>query len=321
MVDKFMKFTFSVILPTYNRSDLLGRAIRSVLAQTFQDFELLIVDDASPDNTQEIVQAFEDERIVYIRREQNGGPSATRNTGIKQAQGKYISFLDDDDEYLPELLSEVYQKFEAMPESIGFIGCGIQVVEYQSGKETFLRNQIPTKPTTSNQEELYLSCLERLPFGTGWGMTIRPACFDTIGLFDTELKTDVDRDLILRLVRHFNYDVIEKALVKIYRHKGPKVTTYGLAKAKSYEKLIEKNFLALSSNRQLWAEWHYKTGWLYYHSGKIKLGRQFMLTGLRRCPYHLKSWFGLALFEIFGTKGPNIHQYLSNIRARTAEKS
>ncbi len=317
MTWKNVQPTFSVIIPTYNRASLLGRAIRSVLTQTFKDYELLVIDDASSDDTKNVVQSFNDERIIYIRREQNGGSSATRNTGIKQARGRYISFLDDDDEYLPDFLAETYQRFETLPGSVGFIGSGIRVVGERSGKEIFLRNQIPAKPKISNREELYLSCLKQLPFGTGWGVTFRPSCLDSVGLFDEALRTDVDRDFILRLVRYFDYDVIDKVLVKVHRHDGPKVTTYGPTKARSYEQLINKNFSALFSNPQLWAEWHYKTGWLHYHSGESQLGRKFMLTGLRRYPYHLKSWVGLILFETFKSKGPKVHQSLARMWSKS----
>ena len=75
--------TVSVIIPTYNRAHLVGRAIRSVLNQTFQDFEIIVVDDGSTDNTEEVVKGFNDPRIRYIRHEENRGGSAARNTGIR----------------------------------------------------------------------------------------------------------------------------------------------------------------------------------------------------------------------------------------------
>jgi len=98
MTDKSV--TVSVIIPTYNRAHLVGRAIRSVLNQTYQDFEIIVVDDCSTDNTEEIVKGFNDHRIRYMRHDRNRGGSAARNTGIKASQGKYIAFLDSDDEWL-----------------------------------------------------------------------------------------------------------------------------------------------------------------------------------------------------------------------------
>lgn len=105
MIEKSEKIpTVSVVIPTYNRAHLVGRAIQSVLNQTYQDFEIIVVDDGSTDNTEEVVKSFNDPRIRYIRHDQNRGGSAARNTGIKMARGEYIAFQDSDDEWLPEKL-------------------------------------------------------------------------------------------------------------------------------------------------------------------------------------------------------------------------
>lgn len=92
---------FSIILPTYNRAALLKKAIDSVLNQTFSDWELIVVDDASHDNTENILKAYlnQDSRIHFIKKNKNSGPALTRNEGIILAQGQYITFLDSDDEY------------------------------------------------------------------------------------------------------------------------------------------------------------------------------------------------------------------------------
>ena len=86
------KPTVSVIIPTYNRAHFVGRAIKSVLNQTYQDFEIIVVDDGSTDNTEEVVWGLKDERIRYIRHETNRGGAAARNSGIEAAQAEYIWF-------------------------------------------------------------------------------------------------------------------------------------------------------------------------------------------------------------------------------------
>jgi glycosyltransferase involved in cell wall biosynthesis len=94
----------SVIIPTYNRAEYLGRSIQSVLNQTYQDFELIIVDDGSTDNTRDIVAQFHDKRLNYIRHETNLGVAAARNSGVRAARGIYLAFQDSDDEWLEQLI-------------------------------------------------------------------------------------------------------------------------------------------------------------------------------------------------------------------------
>ena len=94
----------SVIILTYNRATLLRRALQSVLNQSFGDFEIIVVDDASVDGTKDVMRDMSDNRIQYVQHKQNMGEGRSRNTGLAKAQGQYIAFLDDDDEWLPEKL-------------------------------------------------------------------------------------------------------------------------------------------------------------------------------------------------------------------------
>lgn len=102
---------FSVIIPAYNRAHLISKAIASVLAQTFEEWELIIVDDGSTDNTKEVVRSFADARIIYLYQE-NAERCAARNNGIKKAKGVYICFLDSDDYYLPLRLALLHQQLK-----------------------------------------------------------------------------------------------------------------------------------------------------------------------------------------------------------------
>src|ERR1017187_7936626 len=105
--------TVSVVIPTYNRARILPRAVKSVVSQTLEDWELLVVDDGSADDTEQVVAAFGDSRIHYIRHERNRGQSAAQNTGIRASRGTYVAFLDSDDEWLPEKLAKVVDCFQA----------------------------------------------------------------------------------------------------------------------------------------------------------------------------------------------------------------
>ena len=100
------KLLVSVIIPTYNRAALVPRAIESVRRQTYRNLEILVVDDGSPDDTEDVVRRIVDPRIRYIRHEKNRGLPAVRNTGIRVAEGKYLAFLDDDDEWKEDKLEK-----------------------------------------------------------------------------------------------------------------------------------------------------------------------------------------------------------------------
>ncbi len=98
------QFLISVIIPTYNRANLIPRAIASVQEQSYQNWEIIVVDDASSDDTERVIQHINSDRLKYIRHQTNLGGSAARNTGIKHARGEYIAFLDSDDVWLPDKL-------------------------------------------------------------------------------------------------------------------------------------------------------------------------------------------------------------------------
>jgi glycosyltransferase involved in cell wall biosynthesis len=304
--------TFSVIIPTYNRACLLPRAIRSVLSQTFEDFELIVVDDATTDSTGEVVASFEDERIIYVRREESGSAAAARNTGIQRARGECICLLDDDDEYLPGFLETTLRILERDGDQVGFSGCGVRMVDTTTGREA-VTDHLPLTRNVKNGEARYLSFLHSIPFGSGWGLTVRRACFDVVGLFDERLRSEEDRDLLIRLAQHFDFAVIPEILVRVHRHSGPRVNTYGPEKARAYELMLWKHRDTLMQHPRLWAAWHYKIGWLHYHSGDRQRGRAFILRGLVKWPWHVRSWAGLLLYEGFGSRGSELHQAVSGV--------
>jgi len=110
------KSTFSIILPTYNRCYILWRAIQSVLLQTYPYFELIIVDDASTDQTSELIKVFTDPRIKYIKLTKNFGPSHARNAGLKKAKGENIAYIDSDNEWHKDYLQVYFDAFKKYPD-------------------------------------------------------------------------------------------------------------------------------------------------------------------------------------------------------------
>jgi len=129
MVETENKPAVSIIIQTYNRRQSIGRSIKSVLNQTYRDFELIIVDDGSTDNTKELVADFNDERIKYVRHEENKGEAAARNTGIKAARYDYIVYQDSDDKWLPEKLARQIELLENASPEVGVIYTGFWKAE------------------------------------------------------------------------------------------------------------------------------------------------------------------------------------------------
>ncbi|MEM9276814.1 MAG: glycosyltransferase family 2 protein, partial [Cyanobacteria bacterium P01_F01_bin.143] len=103
----------SVIVPTYNRSDLLSRAIASIVAQSYPHWEVIVVDDASQEDIAQAVEQIDDQRIRYVRHAVNLGGSEARNTGIRKAQGEFVAFIDSDDVWLPQKLQRQLEALES----------------------------------------------------------------------------------------------------------------------------------------------------------------------------------------------------------------
>jgi len=202
---------FSVIIPTYNRANLLPRPIKSVLNQTYQNFELIIVDDCSTDNTEEVVKAFFDERIKYFKHKKNKGVLGARNTGFKLAKGKYIAFLDSDDEFLPQALETTVSKFinfpsEKKPKIICF-----DCIDAE-------KNKICTK---GKRKEGYISyedsLCERIS-GDYWGVIDKEAINKDDLKFDERLW-GYESILWLKLHRKYGIFYFPEALLKIHRER------------------------------------------------------------------------------------------------------
>lgn len=131
---------FSVIIPAYNRAYILPRTIQSVLDQKFENWELIVIDDGSKDNTAELMKQYSDNRIQYFYQD-NSERSAARNNGISRSKGKYICFLDSDDEFLPEHLSGLYSFIQSENQAVGLFYTDCYMV-FEDGK----KNQISSSP-------------------------------------------------------------------------------------------------------------------------------------------------------------------------------
>ncbi|MFW6121603.1 MAG: glycosyltransferase family 2 protein [Petrotogales bacterium] len=208
----------SVILTTFNRDNLLPCAINSVLQQTFNDFELLIIDDFSQDQTPKTIKAFSDNRIKYIRHAKNLGLSAARNTGITHAIGEYIAFLDDDDEWLPSKIEKQVRHIQQLPESFGLVYCWM---DYYEG------NKLVSERHPELRGDIFKWVLENQPLGNGSTFLLRRSAINNIGYFDETLNRGIDGDFLRRICLKYKVDFIPEVLVKYnVGHSHKRITSF-----------------------------------------------------------------------------------------------
>lgn len=225
------KPTVSVVIPTYNRANLVSRAIQSVLNQTYQDFEIIVVDDASKDDTKIVVNNFNDDRIIYVQHEINKGGGASRNTGIKKAQGDYIGFLDDDDEWLPEKLEKQIIKFQHSSEKVGLVYSGFFYVLEKNDK-------IMSEVYPSLSGNVYVELLKGCILGSPTPL-IKKSSFQKAGLFDEELPSCQDWDMWIRISKYYEFDFVPEILAKHHVH-GKQISVNLDSKVFARKKLITK---------------------------------------------------------------------------------
>lgn len=222
---------FSVIIPTYNRARIISRAVNSVLGQTFNDYELLVVDDGSKDNTEEIIKNFKDPRIIYIKHKVNQGQNPALNTGLAQARGTYISFLDSDDEWVNEMLEKQHQKFYESDYDCVYSRClridpsGNIVKGHEFNLEGFI----------------YKEALEQGYVSSMISLSVKKRCFDEIGNFDVNFKNCQDDDMCLRLAKKYRFGLIREYLAIIHCDAGEQVTSNKSEYATGWWNLVNKH--------------------------------------------------------------------------------
>ena len=201
----------SVIIPTYNRGDLISETIVSVLNQTYQNFEIFIIDDGSIDNTKVLVQSFNDERVRYIFQEHSGLPASGRNTGIKHAIGDYIAFLDSDDLWYPQKLEIQINMLKKYPNILLISTNGVYFPS---------KLDIKVLPIKNDTEITFRYLLENNIIINS-SVLMRKKVTDKIGLLDEDnkLKYGEDYDYWLRLLKYKDNSILilKNILVK-YRN-------------------------------------------------------------------------------------------------------
>jgi glycosyltransferase involved in cell wall biosynthesis len=226
----------SVIIPTYNRGWIVQDAIDSVLVQDFSDYELIVVDDGSDDNTPTILEAYRNK--ITLLRQSNRGVSAARNRGIEAASGRWIAFLDSDDLWLPRKLSTQVKFFKDHPDAV-----------INQTQEIWIRNGVRVNPKKRHHKfsgMIFEQCLALCRVSPS-AVMLNKSLFDHVGVFDEQLPACEDYDLWLRISCRYPVHLIDSPLIiKRGGHDDQLSKAAGLDKyrIRSLVKIIESNRLS-----------------------------------------------------------------------------
>jgi glycosyltransferase involved in cell wall biosynthesis len=264
----------TVIIPSYNDAHFLGQAVQSVLNQAWTNFEIIIVDDGSQDNTEEVAKSFRDSRIRYVRHEQNKGLSAARNTGLRHARGRYIAFLDADDYFLPHKLMSQVVFLEKYPQ-FGLVGSGSMRVD----ENGVMVNEGIGRAHAVFPQELFI----RNRFNAHTTL-IRKDWIDRIGYFDEELRAAEDWDFYCRLALAGCLMYHTGDVVCAYRYRSDSMSMDVEAQTKNLLRVVEKTFNGknlTSLENQAKAYVHLRAVMYHYISNNVEQGKYHLAQALK----------------------------------------
>ncbi len=273
--------TVSAIIITYNRANFLKKSIESILNQTYHDFEILIVDDCSPDHTREIVEGFNDKRIKYFIHENNKGEGGSRNTGLQHARGKYIAFLDDDDEWLENKLQRQVSLLETASHEIGVVYTGLIRID---GKTDEI---IDTNQIQKASGHILSNLIQGKNFVTPSTVMIKKECFESVGIFDEKLPTGFDYDMWIRIAKHYQFQYLNEPLVKYRIHSSQLSGNYQL-QIKGREAMFAKYKDYFNEPNIHNSKRYFELGILHCLNGDHKSGRKMYTKSISLYPYNLK---------------------------------
>lgn len=278
----------SVILTCYNGARWISEAIESVLAQTYRDFELLIIDDGSTDNSKEIAASYiSDERVRYIY-QRNRGFSAAINKGIQESSGSLIGFVGQDDLWQPDKL-ELQVKYFGKHKNIDLVRSNYYSIDSEGRITRLIKAKVPSFSSRQKMVE-YLFLNNYIGFES---VLVKKKCFDEVGLFDERMVGFSDHDMWLRIAGSFDVGYLDLPLVKKREHEFrlSKVRLDGVLKDEFLlvKKAIDRYPLLKKVERKKLASLYYAWGIALLQKRHIKEAEQKLLKAIRCQPWKLKA--------------------------------
>ena len=277
----------SVIIPTYNSAQFIAEALESVFVQTYKDYEVIVVDDGSTDNTKEVLKPYMS-KIRYIYKE-NGGAASARNVGIKNARGEYIAFLDSDDLWLPEKLEKQMGYFEEHPQvDMVFANC-VRFSEEVSNTRNDIRQLV------SDDMFVNIWWYNIIPTST---VIVKRECFKKVGFFDEsrELETTEDKEMWLRIAREYKIGHLDEVLTK-YRVRFSGYNRSNIDRAYNSTKLVinkywrylERRGYSIKFLHQRLHRHYFNYGLSHLHVGNVQDAHKQFEKAIKYNPLNFKT--------------------------------
>ena len=268
---------FSVVIPTYNRVEFLLEAVESVITQTFNDFEVIIVDDGSTDTTVETIGRLADNRITLVQNDRGKGGAGTRNAGIFRATGSWIAFLDDDDIWFPEKLQKQHDYLKTVESEVGMIYTGH--VRFKESIAKVYQAFIPTLEGQIFRELLYKNSIAGF-----YSVAIRRDILMTLEGLDERFPAQQDHDLYTRVARDYKVACLPEPLVYVRFSEEGRITTNVSRRLKSSQLFFEKYESDATVDRQIRAKLHTNIMMFAFAAGEWKIFVKHFI------------WYPLSLF-------------------------
>ena len=284
----------SVIIPTFNRSKTVMRAVKSVLNQSYQNIEIIVIDDGSTDDTATILGLLNDK--VQVHYQKNLGAGAARNAGIKYAQGEFIAFLDSDDEWYSDKLEIQMKRFSKEPD-IDLISTGTIFVD-QSGK-------IHRIQSVERSGYLFEKLLYTNEISTSSVVVKRKCLINNNLFFRTDLPCREDWDLWIRLSARCQFEIMPDILVRNHIQKNSRGSASPEFLGQQYRVIINDLMMdqyigsyVKNNINHIEANVLFVVAYLHYVSGNTNKARSYLLKALLKSPTKLKLWSVLAILII-----------------------
>jgi len=290
----------SVILPTYNRSDCLVAAMNSVLSQSYEDLELIVVDDASTEDIERVVRSVDDRRITYVRRSRNGGAAAARNTGLGHAKGDYIAFQDSDDLWLPGKLQKQLTLFSSIPSNVGAV-TGAKIIYGRDNEQNYGPGCVAYAPIPEGRLRLGEDQLGHLLVENRISLQnalFRKNCIPDAEWFDVCAKANEDWEFAIRLAQHTSiYEDIEPVVLGFVSHdsisRNRRKETIGVLR------ILKKNKDVLQCRKKQRSLMLIDVGRYFHTVGKKRRMIRFLAAALKDYPLHVKLIGSILLGKLF----------------------